>query len=291
MAAVSAHAEQPPFGVTLFPRGSTFRSFAEYEHAVLIDEARAKGETVTSAQIEIRFPAQKLRVLRFAYPWELSRGVVDKRLLREYQMRNDKLHDSPLRRLGVVAPGEHLLAFYLNGVRASNVASVLIDPNFAPEKESALELKTIEPNPLSSRAQLVVIARKQTPFDKEFAEISGAPLWVDGVKRIIQGWVGLGGIGPIARQDFCWFTPNLQNYEPAIDLEKEHTIDFKCGKYVAATFQYDPRANHLNSAWDAMTPEVKDAPSLPISVEGVVRGYRQRCAYLHSGLSRAQSGG
>ena len=264
--------ETPPFGVTLIPYGTTFKSFSDYSQVVLVDSAKAKGKKVTSAEMEIRFSQEKLRLIRFPYPWDLGEGIVDQRKISFPKTYNPKLEEPLLRRLGTVQAGEYQLALYLNGIRASNVISIQIDPQFDPVKAPALQLGTIEPDPLASYAQLIVWARGPFPFDPEFRNytIYATPLKIDGVDRQMQPVAWSGPVGPLESGLIWWFMPDFKYYKPPIDFHQPHTVDFKFGKYTASQFHFDPFEKKLNVAWDAMTSEIKDAPSLPIALEGKV---------------------
>src|ERR1035437_8681881 len=112
-----------PVAVTLIPHGTSFKSFADYNQSIMADEKTYKGEEVRSAEFEIRDTKNHLRIVRFPYRFEFGHGFKDVRPIRAPSVWSDSFPEEAIRRIGQAAPGEYQIAFYLNGVRASNVAS------------------------------------------------------------------------------------------------------------------------------------------------------------------------
>jgi hypothetical protein len=163
--------------------------------------------------------------------------------------------------LSGIGTGEYQVALIVNGIRASNVISIKIDPKFNPATAPPLELGVIEPNPFSSRARLIVRARGPTPFDPQFKtyDVYWAAVVIDGIERILQVRFTSGTSVALESGTSCWFIPNLTNYQPTIEPNHLHTVNVKAGKYEAAPLIFDPMETKLNVEWDAMSPNIKDA--------------------------------
>jgi hypothetical protein len=194
-------------------------------------------------------------------------------MLRVPNIHRDQLDEPALRRLNAAPPGDYQVALLVNGVRASNVVAIRIDPHYDPATAPVLALAPLEPHPLARRARLLVAARGPVPFDKEFTSLNlyCAPLQVDGVARRMANIIGMGVSGSIASGKYYGFPLDLAQYQPAIDSDRPHLVEYHFGPYAAAPLRFDPLARPLHDAWEAATAGLQDAPAPPISVEGTVR--------------------
>lgn len=266
---------------SILPWGTTFKSFETYRHDINIETAPSndKGLTVTSAEIEVRFPEEKLRLGCFPYIWDLT-GTVDNRPSKFPHLSAEGLGDDVVRRLGKVKPGIYELALYLNGKRASNVVSIRIDPHFDEATRPTLEVIALQPNAGEAHGRLLVYAKGPTPVDEAFTYYGlFTGVWtVDGSMRTYHPpgpffpLTMEGAEKPVQSGYVHKFIARLEEYyTPHIDLNKSHTMVFHCSKYESAPLLFDPLDKRLNQSWDEQTDAMKDkVQTLPLQLEGRV---------------------
>lgn len=230
-----------------------------------MDDPRAKGSSVKTAEIEIRDSTKKLRILRFPYVWRMEE-VDDRRRLRLVNSTSDSFSEAVLRRLAGIPPGEYDLALLINGTRASSVSRVRINPEHAPSSDPTLSLGVIEAPPGGNRAGLIV--RVHVPPDKEFTvgELMATPILVDGIERKASALVWIGPIPELKPGAYWYFLPDLDHYEPAIEPRARH----KVGLPGRSSIEFDSAQEQLGTLWDRTTAELTDRPMPPTLLTGTV---------------------
>ncbi len=264
--------DTPPVAVTLIPHGTTFKSFADYEQSIRSDENTYKGEEIRSAEFEIRDTKNRLRIIRFPYRFEFGHGFKDVRPARAPSTWSDGFPEEALRRIGKVAPGEYQLAFYVNGIRASNVVSIQIDPAYDASKAPTLQLGILEPHPLGRIARVILWAIGPTPTDEQFTNIAlySSPVWIDGLERVRSMVVWTGSVGPVQSGHRFFLMIEPGGYTPPADPEKEHTYVFKFGRHATTPLRVDPFETKLGMAWDGTSSQLEDLPRSRALLQGKI---------------------
>jgi hypothetical protein len=265
-------------GVSLMPLSPVFKSFADYRESIWGDSVIVTAK-IMSTELEIRFPQEKLRIARLPYTAYLSTLVpngsidaCDDRPLSQKSEDYRRIPESQLHLLGTPRPGEYRIALYVNGVRASNVASFRIDPNFDESKIPVLQVGSVEPNPRQTQGMPALFVHGPTPKDPTLTnnDLDWSPIIIDGQvqKQDILEWEGqVHTIGP---GEFYGLPLRLSGFglssfngKQDFDPNKPHLISMKFGRYTSNSYYFDPSDDHLNREWDAMTPQIKDAPGAP----------------------------
>jgi hypothetical protein len=253
-------------GVTLLPVSSVFKSFNEYSQRLDVAENTYQGETIYSAELEIRDLKQYVQIVRAAYPWqfyhEFDHKMKDLRPIRE-EGYSGNLPPKMLQQLECVPPGTYQIAFYLNGSRASNVAEFTIDPKVDYQKLPTMRFGAIEPNPFAKYTIPVLLVVGPTPQDKNLTNytIYAAPITVDGIERKRDGIVWTGPIGPLQSGVFWCMIPDFNSsfsnsLKPPVDISQPHTYALKIPPYEARPLTVDPASQPLKTAWDQATPKL-----------------------------------
>lgn len=271
--------EMPPAGVTLVPHGPSFQSFADYAQNIVFDEKTYKGDEIRSAEFEIRNMKKNLRVIRFAYLHEFGRNLKDARPVRVPGWR-DGFAEQALRRIGQVPPGEYQIAFYLNGLRASNVVSVNVDPGFDIAKAPTFQFGVLEPHPFGQRAVPILWVVGPTPAEETFTPwgISSSPIVIDRAERRREMIAWIGPNGPIQSGQRWWFIVDESQYLPKADPDEKHTYAFTYGSHVAKPVEVAPQDVRLNTEWDRASSQVKSLPSPEPILRGTVTGSNGQAA-------------
>ena len=279
--AIASAAERPPAGVRVIPHGQVFRSMAEYEHSLYADDKSHDGTPIRSAELEIRSVKDNVQIARFAYPYEFAES-----LPQEFPMRAEgsetAFNDAHLRRMGALPPGTYRMALLLNGVRASNVVEITLDPDFDPAKAPTLQLGVLEPTPLGTRAELVLWAIGPTPPEKNLTpcDLYWTKIVVDGVLR------GFGcawsGPNPLIAYGERWAgTRTLERCWPAVDLAQKHACSVTFNGYETGTVVLDPNDRRLADAWEASSATLTVRPKPTPLLRGHVTDADGRTAKGH----------
>jgi len=313
-------AATPVIGITLVPWGGTFQSLGNFTRDLGVDMSSYHGEEIDSVEFEIRCLERNERILRRPYPYEIAfgRGLNDQRPYLLPRRMSDGFSEDDKRWLVDMPPGNYEIAFYANGVRASNVAQVRIDPAFDVSKAPTLQLGKIEPNPLGKYTLPVLWTIGPTPANATLTNMAlvEAPITVDGVEHERAAIIWTGMVGPLRSGDrgvhflvdpkayplvkqpaaiTAGTNPTSQADVPSLDSKfisrpidetVPHVYGVTCLGYSAAPVTVDPLAHPLADAWDMATATLKDAPRPPISVHGrVLDGEDKPRAYVTVNLT------
>jgi hypothetical protein len=272
---------EEPLWITLAPSEPTVKSLAALQ--VLADVRSLNQEAGRSGEWEIRTADNTRRVARLPYCWNIGpeqllpdgkriTGGTDRKRLW-------KLDESQLRRVGAMEKGDYLLAWYVAGLRCSNVMPFRIDPACDSGVLPLLELAEVETGPGRRPPVLVIRARRHAEKDPApwNLDVAHATLNVDGQDRTLSGFVWIGGDAPLRigdhytyLLDLKWWTwdPKLKQAAPPIDPNKPHVVFAKVGR---DKVQQTPPirltyARTLGEAWDLATPKLAPVPSPEASI-------------------------
>jgi len=230
------------------------------------------GAKITSCQLEIRSTKNNLRMAKincgnFFYEY------IHKNKLLKWSDWRDNLNETQIRRIEPLDDGEYLLAIYVNGARCSNVAKVRVDSNFNPAIEPILRLVPFEVGPGQKLGYLGIQAIGPSPQDPTLTNmaLSFPDFLVDGILRKVRarGWSGpVYSLRPGQQHEEIL---DLNYYEPAIDLRREHTVKAIVGKYESPSVVIGLN-EPLGQAWDQATATVKSRVPPPAALEGKVIG-------------------
>ncbi len=316
-------------GVWLLPAGAVFSSWADYRQSLSLEAGADKFPDLKIQTMDtvIRRADTGQPVARIPYQGvicsaldqqptstlqltmhlhDLDRALDDQRPGRAEFMadvktqdsRNSTFSDDQLKMLEENPPGNYLVAAYINGVRASNVVKIRIDPAFDATKAPTLALGPIEPNPRAPFGRVVLWAIGPTPPDPGLIDyyLSTALMVADGVQQRLPSMdrgrsgpppVGLLNRRPLASGERLAVLlrvdlGSLDNYTPTFDFSVPHTYTLTyylkeghgkpgdAGSYVVESRQYDaapltfiPKAHPLGAAWDQASPPDESRPIAP----------------------------
>ncbi len=285
------------------PAGSVFKSWADYRHSVEVDFTglggpdQYRGVKIIAAETIIRRADTGRPVARMPYQGPLTGKPGDQRPVqgewtgdaKTYTALRTALPDDQAKVLDQNPSGDYLVAVYVNGVRASNVAKIRIDPAFDATKAPTLELGGIEPNPRAPLGFVVLWAIGPTPADPELTDfrLRYCSFILDGVVRQMPdgAYSGPGarpltsgqrfavslhdGVGDAAfvpvydnSQPHTYamsFTP-AERPEPSVRFGGPDTPSGMRRLYTAAPLPFDPKAHSLGDAWDQASPPGETRP-------------------------------
>ncbi|CAN5785932.1 hypothetical protein BH09VER1_BH09VER1_18280 [soil metagenome] len=246
-------AEAPPLGATFIPAGSVFRDVANFRYR-LVFEDKSNTVPIRSADLIIRNEREDLELARVPDIYGLTNRSSGQKGWR------DGLSSDDLRRIGELPTGTYHMALLLNGVRASNVIAVRIDPKFDPLTAPTFEIGAVEGYPGGKGTRPVIWTIGPTPGDKRISNMSiyVAPLIVDGMKRTRMSIVWTGPVGLIRDGDRWAYMPELADY--GVEPGKAHTYSFELAGRSAKPVMVDPADNHLGEEWDKATVATQTPP-------------------------------
>ncbi len=231
----------PPVWITFVP-ASTIRSMTDYQHSQKVESL--SSEKVKICELEIRSASDNKRVARFTYDNYPISG----------RRWGCKLNKQQIQEIGAVKDGTYLAAFYVNGIRCSNVAQFTIDSNADLNSEPTLKLVPLPLDVGQVLPNLGIIATGPSPADPEleYSTIAFPELFVDGIERKIKvmKWAGPDGILQTNAQ--AAMILDLENYTPAIAMNQPHEVWAKSGKYQSATVII-PESDTAEKNWDEIS--------------------------------------
>jgi ankyrin repeat protein len=248
--------------------GPTFRSARDVAFTFLDPKAGPGKDAIRMVELELRQGDVRLAQWPYSYEIELPKGVADERN-RKQQGYLTGLPQELLQWMGELSAGEYQLAFLVNGVRATNVASFRIDPKFDEANAPTFEVGVLERAPLGDLSRPLLWAIGPDPADARITNIAlaSAPLRVDGVvhKRSMM-WCG--PVSLVAWGERYWEVIVAKYFDPPVDEQIPHDYAFEFAGRTSNTLHVDPHAEPLGDAWDMTV--VRPGPKWPVSVRGVV---------------------
>jgi hypothetical protein len=199
----------PAVGVWLTPWGGVFKSWADYRQDLEPESvapggaAKFQGTKIFTLETVIRRADTGAEVARIPYFGAIGSELDDQRpneaaFLRDNitfagrAARDNAFPDDQALVLAQTPPGDFLLAVYVNGVRASNVVKITIDPAFEVTKAPTLQLGAIEPQPRANLGRLLLWVIGPTPVDPKLTTFNLPPLEI----KTNTGGFGYSGPGP-----------------------------------------------------------------------------------------------
>ena len=289
LAAAAGPVAPAPLWIAMAPSEPTVRSLKELR--VLAAVEGLNQEAGRSGEWEIRTADNTRRVARLPYPWRVGPDQLlpdGKRIIGGTNRQGRfELNESRLRRVGPLAKGDYLLAWYVAGKRCSNVMAFRVDPNHDPGGLRLLELTAIEPGPGRRLPMLVLRARRHAANDPapRIMDIAFATLNVDGQDRTVSIMAWTGPDGPLRvgghytrlldLKRWDWY-PKTKQAAPPIDPGKPHVVFAKVGR--GKIRQTPPvrlgRGRPLGRAWARATPNLAPvaSPEASISLSGMAVG-------------------
>ena len=239
---VEGETSESPVWVTFLPK-SPIRSLKEYSHTYRTSPPPApplyKPVPMPDCELEIRRAADQTRVARI--PHGGSFGV-------------DGFTKQARQRIGQLPDGEYLLAFCVGDKRCSNVTILVLDSDYNPSREPTLGLIPLPMGPGQTLPLFGIRAVGPTPQDLQLMNDSIAfpKLVVDGIERRLSQMMWVGPVGPLKSGGVYTRILTLDDYEPAIESGRKHTIKAVVGKYESAPVVI-PADDILGRQWDKST--------------------------------------
>ncbi len=289
----------PVVGVFLLPTGEIFKSWAEYQYTLRLEseepEGRAyfQGVKVTALDIVVRRADTGRAVARISYLGSFHNNLNDARPDRDKvtNTRDYGFSSEQVKALEQNPPGAYLVAVNINGVRASNVVQIRIDPKYDAAKTPVLQLGGMEPGPRSPHGVAYLFITGPQPADPilqtRFLRYS---LTTDGVTKRYDLGAGSGPSGRAipsgesARYFLSgnpWSNQGVLGTNPASepDWGQPHTFTViisgtaqfglsgepnpsatQSSHYEAGPFVFDPRVHPLGDAWDRISQKEPPTP-------------------------------
>lgn len=257
-------AEAPGSSISLLSPGVTFQSLADCEFRATTFDGYGLNKAILRLEVEIRSADGKARYVRIpCNDW----------------LGNSGFPKEALRRMGTVAPGEYRMAILADGVRASNVIALRIDPAFDVAKAPTFEMGVLENPPGGPGSRPILWTIGPTPPDKRISNISLLQsLVVDGTARVLSAFAWTGPVGLIRDGDRSYTVPSVferqkqafHGYTPPFDGGQPHSYGFAMAERVSNTIWVDPKLTPMGDAWDSATAAIVDAPRPPAIVQGTV---------------------
>ena len=267
----SGEPTEPPVWITLLaqsPIRSSRELFLHHRSQALTPD----GVKVTSCRLEIRSTKDNLRMAdidcdNFFY------DHIHKNKPLKWSGWRDHLNERQTRHIGTLDDGEYVLSIYVNGVRCSNVAQIRVDSNFDPAAEPTLRIVPIEVGPGQKLRYVGLQAVGPTPQDSNLTNmaLSLPELVVDDVRRKVRGYTWSGPVYPLKPGQQHEEILDLSRYEPAIDLERKHTVRAIVDRYEspAVVVGLD---TPLSQTWAQSTATVKPRTPPQVALKGKVIG-------------------
>jgi len=265
-----------PVWISLLPL-SPIRSFAEYHHLYRVQALVKADLQIESCRLLIRRAKDQSHVAHLKGTVALPKGLLNReRFPGGITFGAWEPGRNEVRRLGVLPDGEYRVAVYVNGIRCSNVAKVIIRQNHDPRdlnRQPTLRAFPIEPGPDGKLRYLGICGTGPTPQDAKLTNMSLAfpELVVDGVVRRLNGMEWSGPVAPLQSGQRHQRIIELNRYDPKIDGGKKHTVRARVGKHESAPIVISPAAP-LGKAWDAVKRPHHKLPEAKPSVRGTVFG-------------------
>jgi hypothetical protein len=264
---------QPVVAYWLIPHGSTLKSFADFSQNLELEDSLNTGQPITQVEFEVRDSSRHLRLARLPYFDQLDRRANDKHLIKglEYGV-NDHFDRSDLWQLAGAAPGDYQIALLVNGVRASNVVQITIDPTFDVKKQPVLQLGMIEAPPLYPHGWPVAWIVSPTPVDDKFADqaVAMPEIRSDGIASTRAFFPWHTSRGPMPSGLSMASLLRFDGYSPAINVSLPHDYQVVIGSYTSGKVHLDLSDRPLGKTWDEATPTISDVPRPPPILEGDV---------------------
>ncbi len=202
----------PAVGVWLTPWGGVFKSWADYRQDLEPESvepggaAKFQGTKIFTMETVIRRADTGAEVARIPYQGAIGSELDDQRpneaaflrdriMLAGREARDNAFPEDQAQALAQTPPGDFLLAIYVNGVRASNVVQVRIDPAFDSTKAPTLQLAAIEPQPRADLGRLLLWVIGPTPVDPKLTTFNLPPLDMSLTLTVDETLTDIGGGG------------------------------------------------------------------------------------------------
>jgi hypothetical protein len=264
---------QPVVAYWLIPHESTFKSFADFAQDLELEDSLNTWQPVTQIEFEVRDCARHLRLARLPYFDQLDRRVNDKHPIKglEYGV-NDHFDQGDLWQLAGAAPGNYQIALLVNGVRASNVVQITIDPAFDVKKQPVLQLGMIEAPPLYPHGWPVAWIVSPTPMDDKFTRqaVAMPAIRSDGVSSTRPFFPWHTARGPVPCGLSIASVLRCDGYSPTINVSLPHEYQVVIGRYASGKVRLDLGERPLGKTWDEATPTMRDVPRPSPILEGNV---------------------
>jgi len=248
--------KKPDLWFTILSSREVYESFSEYRHKVREHHSIATRLDASQCTFEIR-------------------SATGDQILTSIPIPGHGISAKYLREMGSVPDGLYMVAITRESKRCSNVVSLTIDSNYKAESEPTLKLFALPPQPGWDLPYLGIRAIGPTPKDPKLTNdmIPFPYLVVDGVKRKTRMILWIGPVGPLQSGQEELRILDLNNYTPAIESGRKHTVKAVVGKYESAPVVI-PLNNFFGQTWDRTTLAIKPKPPAPPKtvLEGKVIG-------------------
>jgi hypothetical protein len=293
----------PVVGVSQAPLGDVFKSWTDYRYELDMESElpgasdKFSGVNVISIETHIRRADTGQEVARIPFQGAIGPELYDERPghiefladMKTYPARNSSLTGDAVKEMDKSPPGDYLLAVYVNGVRASNVVKVRIDPAYDVAKAPTLQLAGLEPDPRAQYGLVYFWIIGPNPVDPVLqTRFLSYSFTVDGVAKQFDLGEGSGPPGhALASGERKVVFLNGHNgwagRDPFYDGSQMHTFTVsisgaatrgllgenlsfpstKTSHYEAGPFTFAPKVHPLGDAWDQTSPPDEKRPIAP----------------------------
>ncbi|MBI5093506.1 MAG: carboxypeptidase regulatory-like domain-containing protein [Candidatus Hydrogenedentes bacterium] len=177
-----------------------------------------------------------------------------------------------VRGLGNLEPGKYLMALMQDKKRVSNVAAVVVDPDYTNKEGQVLTIFALEP-PGNGVPALGIQATGVDPQGGPFTRfaIDQAEVLIDGVERGPKGSVLDGSAGASPSGPYYALIRDIFNLEPPLALAAQTSVKVRVGQVLSNTITL-PATYPDARAWDAGTSRLDSTPTSPVQLAGAVIG-------------------
>lgn len=258
--------------MTILPRGP-IRSLEDYYFAYQVRALVEEKLNIESVEMEIRSAGNASRAARIPITIKYIEELRDKNCFPGGSRGRIELDPRQRRLIGELSNGEYLVAVNVNGVRCSNVASLVIDSDFDASSEPALRLFPLPVESGRNLPYLGIRAVGPTPQDAQLKNdmIAFADLVVGGMIRRPKEMKWVGPVGPLKPGWMYTRILDLSNYEPEIEPLAQHEVKAIVGQYESAPVVI-PADDSSGREWDKSTEKLPSIPPPRIALEGKVIG-------------------
>ena len=207
--------------------------------------------TVRSAEWEIRDAFSGHLIARFPAVVSFYNNTHDERPPHEKAIQY-RFEPEQIQAMSNPHSGTFLMAFIINGVRASNVIRFKIGPTLETSKEPVLRAGMLEAPPGQDCGDLVTWVVGPTPQDPRLTndEVAFADILVDGQlhREDMRVWTGPAGPYPPGEPDVRPF--DSPERLKGVDLHKPHQFQIQVGKYLSDRVTLSLKSHALADQWD-----------------------------------------
>ena len=181
--------------------------------------------------------------------------------------------EQALRQIGDLPDDDYIAAFCIGDNRCSNVAQFKIDSDFDSTAYPTLSIIALELAPGQELPVFGIRAIGPTLQDINLQNDSIAfpKLIVDNIERQMSQMVWIGPVGPLESGKVYSRILTFNDYLPAIEPNKKHSIKAIVGKYESEEIII-PADDRLSSQWDEIAGNLLPVSLEKVALKGQVRG-------------------